>query len=217
MGTSGVSVFADDFALDVREAYLKLLTDGVDDAKATRRMIRDFATADVDEGPVFWVALAATQWEYGRLDATVKKRALKAIDQGTDLERWTESKSRQKRKAVLAALREKLLSQPPSPRMPRRRQTVEVPSRALQSPDRRWTATAFEIGDRTGRLGQVMVETKSGGGGVFAADCAFDAIKLRWIDSDTLEITHPRRVRIEKKDDSYFHRGKTIKILYQRD
>ena len=50
--------------------------------------------ADVDDGPVFWLALAATQWEYGRLDTSVKSKALKVIEKNKDDHRWVGTRSR---------------------------------------------------------------------------------------------------------------------------
>ena len=41
---------------------------------------------DEDEGPLFWLALADTQWEYGRLTEPVREKALQLLAQGVDQE-----------------------------------------------------------------------------------------------------------------------------------
>src|SRR4051812_21584541 len=91
MGADGPAIFSDDFACDVRDEYRALLEDQVPDAEATRQIIAANPDLDVDEKPVFWLALAATQWRVGRLEDEVRARALDVIDSGRDLTRWEES------------------------------------------------------------------------------------------------------------------------------
>src|SRR5262245_23045535 len=119
MGAWGAAVFSDDTALDVREAYRDLLSDGLDDAAATDALLarsKDM-TDDADEGPVFWVALALTQHKLGRLEERVRREALRAIDEGLALDRWREAGPAQlkARQAALAKARAEIVSrQPPA-------------------------------------------------------------------------------------------------------
>ncbi|OUC97771.1 hypothetical protein CA984_09605 [Streptosporangium minutum] len=96
MSAWGVALFSDDTACDVRDAYRELIEDGVEDEEAVRRVLDGFGDAlvDPDEGPVVWLALAWTQSKVGRLDATVRDRALGVIERGEGLERWQEEGSR---------------------------------------------------------------------------------------------------------------------------
>ena len=84
---------------------------------------------DPDAGPVFWLALAATQWRCGRLESGVLAQAIEVIDTGAGLDIWREAHPQlfQKRLAVLRGLRKTLLSpQPPQKRIPKRfRNTCE--------------------------------------------------------------------------------------------
>lgn len=77
---------------------------------------------DPDEGPTFWISLAVSQWKLGRLVPEVRARALNTIDKGMGLEIWGEDpKMLQKRVAVLAKAREKILSpQPSAKKVPQR-------------------------------------------------------------------------------------------------
>jgi hypothetical protein len=122
MGADGPAIFSDDFACDVRDDYRALLEDQVTDTEATQQIISANTDLDVDEEPVFWLALAATQWRLGRLEDSVRARALDVIDSGRDLARWEEAGPRAvaKRAAALAALREQLTSPQPA-RKPIRR------------------------------------------------------------------------------------------------
>ena len=124
MGAWGTAVFSDDTACDVRDGYVDLLGDGLSGPEATKKLLREWSEAlkDPDEAPVFWLALAATQWKYGRLEPQVLQQALSAIDVGSDLPRWeVGSKDYRKRRAVLEKLRAQLTSsQPPAERVPKR-------------------------------------------------------------------------------------------------
>jgi hypothetical protein len=64
MGAWETALFSDDTACDVRDSYTDLVGDGLIGSEATKTLLREWATSlnDPDESPVFWLALAATQW-----------------------------------------------------------------------------------------------------------------------------------------------------------
>lgn len=107
--------FGDDTACDVRDQFIELLSDGVSPAEATKALLTSWAPAvqDFDDGPIFWLALAATQWKYGCLLPDVQSEAIQIIDNNVGLSRW-EGHAAATRRKVLSALRAQLLSpQPP--------------------------------------------------------------------------------------------------------
>ena len=111
MGSWSTGVFGNDLASDVRGEYRELLEDGTPDAEALQKILRSFAqdVDDPDNGTCFWTGLAAAQMEVGRLDPAVRDRAVAVIDAGGDLHMWDETGSANKRRAVLAKLRGRLL------------------------------------------------------------------------------------------------------------
>ena len=115
MGAWGVAIFSDDLAADLRGDFRELIGDGLTSTEATDRLMAEYDSSleDVDEMPVFWIALASAQWKLGRLEDRTKQMALQVIDNGTDLNRWDNPKDRAKRSAVLAKTRAELLSPPP--------------------------------------------------------------------------------------------------------
>lgn len=122
MGAWGVAIFSDDLAADIRSDFRELIGDGLTPSEATDRLKAEYASSlvDPDEMPVFWIALALAQWKLGRLEERTKEMALQVIDDGTDLARWNDAKSRVKREVVLAKTRAELLSaSPPPKRVPR--------------------------------------------------------------------------------------------------
>lgn len=120
MGAWGPAIFPDDTAIDVRDSYKEEVANGVDGSEATRIVLAKFADCldDPDDGPVIWLALAATQSKLGRLEDEVKARALQIIDTGEGLALWEESdpKLLDKRKAALQKLRDQLISPQPAPK-----------------------------------------------------------------------------------------------------
>jgi hypothetical protein len=124
MGVWGTAVFSDDTACDVRDSYIELVGDSLSGPEATKRLLSEWSQSleDPDEAPVFWLALASTQWKCGRLEPHVLQQALNVIDGGSDLARWDAgSRDHKKRKAVLEKLRAQLISpHPPEKRIPRR-------------------------------------------------------------------------------------------------
>lgn len=117
MGVWGTNLYQDDVACDVRDEYLDWLRVGYSNADATNTIIEnnmDFIE-DEEDGPIFWFALADTQWRYGRLFDEIKEVALEYINSEVDLKRWEDDpKDYRKRKKVLEDLATKLNSpQPP--------------------------------------------------------------------------------------------------------
>lgn len=109
VGAWGPAVFSDDVARDVRDRYREHLEDQMADDEAEATILREFAghLGDVDDGPVVWLALAATESKLGRLSAVVQSKALAIIDHGPDSSVWLEAPARvaAKRVEALAKLR----------------------------------------------------------------------------------------------------------------
>jgi len=117
MGVWGTAIFSDDDAADIREEYRRLLGEGISGPEATDRLIKEWQPSigrDPDLAAVFWLALAVTQWKYGRLEEGVKQEAIQVIDSGAALRLWKGSGQERKRAGVLQATR-KLLNEPPPP------------------------------------------------------------------------------------------------------
>jgi len=130
MSAWGPALFSDDSAADVRDGFRDLIGDGFTSPQATDALVKEWGDAlgDPEEASVFWLALASTQWQCGRLEERVKSKALAIIEEGSDLRRWRDNpKLLKKREAVLAKLQEQLLSPPPpEKRIPKRyRNTCE--------------------------------------------------------------------------------------------
>lgn len=115
MGTWGPAIFSDDLAADVKEDFkLKIGLQKSNDT-ATQEIINEYQESinDPEEHTVFWLALATIQWDLGRSNPLVNKKALQIIESGDDLKRWEGSNDYNKRNVVLTKLHNKLVSNPP--------------------------------------------------------------------------------------------------------
>ena len=128
MGSWGTGLFSDDLAHDVRNMYHDYLALGYDDIEAERQVQAYYCPQVVgtEDEPLFWLSLAAVEQKYGRLSTEIKERALRIIENGSDLERW-EGAQRKKREAVLKTLEEKLNGEP------RKREKVKPPVLMISS------------------------------------------------------------------------------------
>ena len=89
MGAWNTSLYGNDTARDVKGDYVHKLRSGKSDQEAMEAMLVEYERTkdDEDEGPLFWLALADTQWEYGRLTEPVREKALQLLGGSGAMER----------------------------------------------------------------------------------------------------------------------------------
>jgi len=113
MGTWGPGIFSDDTALDIRGEFKELIGNGQSTEDATDKLLQSYASDIKDPfyAPRFWIALAATQFRYGRLQEKVRQSAVKVIDTEADLKNWKDNDPKliSARKKALLKLRDQLL------------------------------------------------------------------------------------------------------------
>ena len=80
MGAWGAGLYENDTALDVKDEFEKLFNDGKSVQEITDGLTAEFESIMdcTDEAPLFWLALADTQWKFGVLlpDVKAKQRIL---------------------------------------------------------------------------------------------------------------------------------------------
>lgn len=128
MGIWGTSLYSNDTASDIRGDYVDQLRRGNTNEAATQVLIENNrgSLADEEEAPLFWFALADTQWNYGRLLPQVKEQAIRFLEnRDAELQRWEDSGDKRLSDAwnrTLDALQEKLNKpQPPEKKVYRYR------------------------------------------------------------------------------------------------
>lgn len=113
MGTWDTGLFADDTALDVREAWEEAVRRGRDPLDVTVEVLGALGEGD----PVVWLALAETQWRWGRLEEAVRERVLGLVQTGEALGEWAGTPWEAERHRVVKGLVRRL-SGPPRPFRP---------------------------------------------------------------------------------------------------
>jgi hypothetical protein len=118
MGAWNTGIFGDDVACDVRAQFRREIEDGKSPTAARKAVLQVWGEVltDADDGPIIWMALAATQLERKCLEKEVREKALAVLDAGGDVERWREAgpKDFKARKAVLSRLRARLVKSRPA-------------------------------------------------------------------------------------------------------
>lgn len=107
-------MYANDTACDVRDGWLEKLRRGASGQEATAELLNEWKGAN--EEPLFWLALADTQWTWGRLETQVLERAERVLGDGADLPLWEQSQDRAARLRVLDGLAARLKEPPPPPK-----------------------------------------------------------------------------------------------------
>ena len=118
MSTWGPKLYQNDLAEEIRDIYKDRLKRGKTGTQITEELLSEYKNAllDSEDAPIFWFALADTQWDLGRLEIEVKEKALFHINSGYDLRRWQveNPKGALKREVVINELKKKLLSPQPT-------------------------------------------------------------------------------------------------------
>lgn len=97
MGVWGPDFYSNDFVLDVRNSYRNLLRVGIEDDRAEDIIIRHYMSALPQEHPdemLFWIALAVSQWEKGRLSDLTRETALRCLKDNVFSENYPFSKNK---------------------------------------------------------------------------------------------------------------------------
>jgi len=112
METLTAPFLASDLAMEVASVYHEHTGVGVGAGEATAAVISTFREllADPDEGPVIFLALAATQLREGRLVEPVRDAAIALIESGDAQRAWrqTDATISIQRRTALAAVEEQL-------------------------------------------------------------------------------------------------------------
>lgn len=119
MGAWGAGIFDDDTACEVRDEFIELISNGHSAESATSALVGRWGVPDFDpdERTVFWLALAATQFRYGRLTEVARERAVEIIESGEDVAHFFNlPKLREKRSKALESLKSQLLGPARRPR-----------------------------------------------------------------------------------------------------
>lgn len=115
MGVWNSGLFSNDTTCDVKDSYIHFLKQQLSNEEAYQKTLEEYKELiGTDEEPLFWYALADTQWNLGRLMPNVKNTALDFIGKKGGVSIWKEShKNVSGWKNTLQRLKEKVESPMP--------------------------------------------------------------------------------------------------------
>lgn len=110
MGTWDTGLYQNDLSADVKGDYISKLKAGKSDEEALQEILSEYReeTEDIDCKYDFYLALADTLWEKGRLTDEIRTKALQMIEEDKVSERWQSESIRKERCKVLEKLKVKL-------------------------------------------------------------------------------------------------------------
>ena len=93
MGAWGTGLYDDDMTCDVRDTYMDFLREQYSNEEAYKKILEIYGDDDENYEPLFWFALAETQWRVGRLTPEVKEKALEWIEKKGAAGLWEGTKA----------------------------------------------------------------------------------------------------------------------------
>ncbi|MDB5269440.1 MAG: hypothetical protein JWP58_2480 [Hymenobacter sp.] len=223
MGAWSAAIDGNDTFLDIYQNFFDLYNQGATPQDVSKQIVNDFAEVfdDYDDRSNALFALALAQWKTKSLDPKIFEQVKEIIESGSDLDIWkgpdTNDKVLKKRKSVL----DKFLNQiSVEKEKPKRRvktkfefSTVELVRLVAPDGNKVFNASEEFINGVYSQTGS-MISWKSGGGSVFYFEEQGRTITARWVDSQTLEITHDENIIFTKKEDSCYYCGDQGKVIY---
>lgn len=116
MSGTGVGIFSNDIAMDVKWDFCQLLGLGKTIEEINEYILSSKPDDDDEEACAFWSALAMISWQYGVLTDDVKAKAKHIIENHDDSELFIKKSDAEARKAILHDLLNTLESENPKPK-----------------------------------------------------------------------------------------------------
>lgn len=116
MSATGVKIFSNDMAMDVKYDFCQLYGIGKSIEEINNYILQYKPEDDSEEACAFWSALAMISWQYGVLTDDVKAKAKYIIENHDDSELFIKKSDAEARKAILYDLLNILESENPKPK-----------------------------------------------------------------------------------------------------
>jgi hypothetical protein len=224
MGTWNTKINGNDTFQDIYQSFFDSYNQGQKPADISKQIYEEFADSfnDSDDRNNCLFGLALAQWETKSLDSETLRQVKEIITSGNDLEVWkglgAAEKTLKQRQIVL----DKFLAQISADReKPKRRirpkfdfEVIELVN--ITSPDNLKT---FRISEEYSNKNYIhtsgIMMWSQGGGSVLYFTGLGMTISAKWLDSNTLEVTHDKNIIFEKQDDSSYFCGDKVKVIYK--
>lgn len=233
MGTWDTKISHNDTFQDIYQNFFSLYNQGQNPADISIQIQDDFAEMfdDYDDKNNSLFGLALAQWETQSLDPEIYKKVKEIIVSGSDLAVWkglgADPKTLEKRKKEL----EKFLAQISTEREKAKRRTrpklefSHIDLVSLMAPDNKKRFTVTEhytngVYEQTGSLmmwqpGVDPVLINGGGCSILYFSGQGKQISAKWLDHQTLEISHDKDIVFTQKHIRAGFSGDIVNIIYR--
>jgi hypothetical protein len=223
MGTWNTNINGNDAYADIYGRFFELYNKGEYLAVISAQIQNQYSEMFDDEedrnNSLFGLAFA--QWETKSLDPAIFEQVKNIIESGSDLELWKElgaDKNMIKKRA--SALQNFLKTISTEREKPKRKVkpkfTFELVSIVdIIAPDAKKKFSVSEEYTNSNYIhSSGLVMWRDGGGSVLYFKGQGQHISAKWLDSQTLEVTHDKGIVFTKKDNSSYYYGDDVKLIY---
>ncbi|MEO6832895.1 MAG: hypothetical protein ABI378_10425 [Chitinophagaceae bacterium] len=223
MGTWNTAINGNDSFLEIYQNFFDLYNQGQKPVDISKQLQEDFKDMfnDYDDRNNSLFGLALAQWETKSLDPAVFTQVKEIIEKGNDLVVWREldadEKIIKKRQTVLEKFLIKISTEKEKPKRRVRQKFNFTSSEIIKiiAPDNK---KFFEISENytNGVYEQTGsgITWSTGGGSVFYFTGQGQFVTARWLDNQTLEVTHDKKIIFTKKDETFFYCGDQGIVIY---
>lgn len=224
MGTWNTKINGNDTFQDIYQNFFDAYNQGQESANISKQIQYDYADMfeDSDDRNNSLFGLALAQWETKFLDQTIYKQVKEIIESGNDLEVWkglgADEKTIKQRKFAL----DKFLNQISTDReKAKRRVRPKFEFEMINlvesiAPDNLKT---FNVNEEYTNKNYIhtsgLMNWKQGGGSVLYFTGQGKKISAKWLDSNTLEVTHDKDIVFTMQKDSSYFFGDDVKVVYK--
>ena len=227
MGTWNTKITGNDTTLDVYSNFLDLYNEGANPVNVSEQIKEDFQEYfnDSDDRNNSLFGLALAQWETKCLEKEVFDSVKSIIENGTDLQLWSdlgadEKTIRKREKELQKFLTQISIERPKAKRRVRPKFEFTVNELINEiAPDNKKVFGMNEefTNQKYIHTGGIMSWMSGGGSGIVYFEGQGKRISAKWIDSQTLEITHEKGLIFTKKEERSFFCGDEVIIKYKEE
>lgn len=223
MGTWDFSIKGNDTFFDVYEAFFSRYNNGEDPKEVSALILNEFADVlnDYEDKYNSLFAIALAQWETKVLTDDIYEKVKSVIEKGDDIRLWEELGADEKMLKARKKELEKFLKRISSDK--------KSAKKGIRVKDNYQSQTLLELpapeGNRIlsvvkGYMNEVYLRTSAmlhwnmGGSGIFTYVDEGEMIAARWIDNQTLEISHDKSINFFQKEEKFYFMGDEGIIIY---
>lgn len=141
MSATGVKIFSNDMAMDVKYDFCQLYGIGKSIEEINNYILQYRPDDDDEEACAFWSAFALIEWQHGVLTDDIKNEAKRIIESNNDAHLFVKKKDAEARKIELRQLLELLETENPAPK--KRKETY-----VYRTPYKQGDVIAFPVKER---------------------------------------------------------------------